>query len=79
MPDAPLMPLQRGSSSSCSWETTWTAKRFGDFLAGAVYLTHGDIELLNDNVLIITPDTVRVERDTFIPVSDIPMWKGPQG
>ena len=25
MPDAPLMPLQRGSSSSCSWETTWTA------------------------------------------------------
>mgnify|MGYP000088873729 FL=1 len=56
-----------------------TAKRFVDFLAGAVYLTHGDIELLNDNVLIITPDTVRVERDTFIPVSDIPMWKGPQG
>ena len=38
-----------------------TASRFVDFMSGAVYLAHGSIELLNDDVLICLPESVRLD------------------
>jgi cell division inhibitor SepF len=54
-----------------------TASRFVDFMSGAVYLAHGSIRLLNDNVLIVAPSAVEIDEDRLIPVSGIPLWKGP--
>ena len=54
-----------------------TASRFVDFMSGAVYMAHGSAELLNDDVLICAPDTVRLDEDKLAYVSGIPTWKGP--
>ncbi len=53
------------------------ASRYVDFMSGAVYLAHGEIELLNDNVLICVPESVKLSKDRLAFVSDIPTWKGP--
>ncbi len=54
-----------------------TASRFVDFISGAVYLAHGSIDLLNDNVLLVAPDSVKMEKDQLLTLSGIPVWKGP--
>lgn len=54
-----------------------TASRFVDFMSGAVYLAKGDIKLINDNVLVCAPSTVRLETDLFAFHSGIPTWRGP--
>ena len=54
-----------------------TASRLVDFMSGAVYFTHGEVDLLNDAVLICTPSTVHLERDNLPQFSGIPTWKGP--
>lgn len=54
-----------------------TASRFVDFMSGAVYLAHGSIELLNDDVLICLPETVRLDKDRLTDFQGIPAWKGP--
>ena len=53
------------------------ASRFVDFMSGAVYLAHGDVVLLNDDVLICVPSTVDIHEDRLAFVSGIPTWKGP--
>ncbi len=53
------------------------ASRYVDFMSGAVYLAHGDIELLNDNVLLCVPSSVKLTTDRLVALSDIPTWKGP--
>ncbi len=53
------------------------ASRYVDFMSGAVYMAHGDIELLNDDVLLCVPDSVKLSTDRLAFVSDIPTWKGP--
>lgn len=40
------------------------AQRIIDFISGAVYLLHGQIQLCGD-VLLCTPDSVRVEKNPF--------------
>jgi cell division inhibitor SepF len=54
-----------------------TASRFVDFMSGAVYLAKGDMKLINDNVLVCVPSTVRLETDLFAFHSGIPTWRGP--
>lgn len=54
-----------------------TASRFVDFMSGAVYLAHGSIELLNDDVLICLPESVRLDKDRLTDFQGIPAWKGP--
>ena len=54
-----------------------TASRFVDFMSGAIYMAHGSIELLNDDVLICAPDSVQLDKDKLAFVSGIPTWKGP--
>ncbi len=54
-----------------------TASRFVDFMSGAVYLAHGEIELMNSDVLICLPESVKLTRDRLASLSDIPTWKGP--
>ena len=53
------------------------ASRFVDFMSGAVYMAHGDVMLLNDDVLICVPSTVDLHEDRLAFVSGIPTWKGP--
>ena len=53
------------------------ASRFVDFMSGAVYMAHGDVMLLNDDVLICVPSTVDIHEDRLAFVSGIPTWKGP--
>jgi cell division inhibitor SepF len=53
------------------------ASRYVDFMSGAVYLAHGDVELLNDNVLICVPESVKLSNDRLVYIADIPTWKGP--
>ncbi len=53
------------------------ASRYVDFMSGAVYLAHGEIELLNGDVLICVPESVKLEKDRLAYISDIPTWKGP--
>ena len=53
------------------------ASRFVDFMRGAVYMAHGDVILLNDDVLICVPSTVDLHEDRLAFVSGIPTWKGP--
>lgn len=53
------------------------ASRYVDFMSGAVYLAHGDVELLNDNVLICVPESVKLSNDRLVYAADIPTWKGP--
>ena len=52
------------------------ASRFVDFMSGAVYMAHGDVMLLNDDVLICVPSTVDLHEDRLAFVSGIPTWKG---
>ncbi len=40
-------------------------QRILDFVSGAVYLLHGSMQLLGDDVLLCTPDTVRVEQGDY--------------
>lgn len=54
-----------------------TASRFVDFMSGAVYYADASIKLLNDDVLICAPDSVRLDEDKLAFVSGIPTWKGP--
>jgi len=54
-----------------------TASRFVDFMSGAIYFSHGEVELLNDDVLICAPSSVHLERDNLPQFSGIPTWKGP--
>lgn len=54
-----------------------TASRFVDFMSGAVYYAGASIKLLNDDVLICAPDSVRMDEDKLAFVSGIPTWKGP--
>ncbi len=54
-----------------------TASRFVDFMSGAIYMCHGSIELLNDDVLICAPDSVQLDKDKLAYVSGIPTWNGP--
>ncbi len=53
------------------------ASRFVDFMSGAVYMAHGDVMLVNDDVLICVPPTVDLHEDRMAYVSGIPTWKGP--
>ena len=46
-------------------------------MSGAVYLAHGSIELLNDDVLICLPEAVRLDKDRLTDFQGIPAWKGP--
>lgn len=52
-----------------------TASRFVDFMSGAVYLAHGAVTLLNDDVLICAPDSVNLTEDKLKNFADIPLWK----
>lgn len=54
-----------------------TASRFVDFMSGAIYMAHGSVQLLNDDVLICAPDSVRLDEDKLAFVSGFPTWKGP--
>lgn len=54
-----------------------TASRFVDFMSGAVYYAGASIKLLNDDVLICAPESVRMDEDKLAFVSGIPTWKGP--
>lgn len=40
-------------------------QRILDFVSGAVYLLHGSMQLLGSDVLLCTPDTVRVEQGDY--------------
>lgn len=40
-------------------------QRILDFVSGAVYLLHGSMQLLGGDVLLCTPDTVRVEQGDY--------------
>lgn len=53
-----------------------TASRFVDFVSGAVYLGKGEVELLNEEVLLCAPSTVHIETDNLPRLSGIPLWRG---
>lgn len=53
-----------------------TASRFVDFVSGAVYLGKGEVELLNEEVLLCAPSTVHIEMDSLPRLSGIPLWRG---
>ncbi len=53
------------------------AGRFVDFMGGAVFFGQGELELLNEEVLICAPSNVHLETDNLPRLSGIPQWKGP--
>lgn len=52
-------------------------QRILDFVSGAVYLLHGTIELYGGEVLLCTPQTVRVEQGHYeYKVPEMPVFRG---
>lgn len=73
--------LQRGRIVMVNLESVdkKEAARIQDFLAGAVYLLKGNIQALGGQVLLCTPETVRVEHDDFsFHAEELLRWKGPE-
>ncbi|MDY6084497.1 MAG: cell division protein SepF [Dialister sp.] len=52
------------------------AGRFVDFMSGASYMAHGSVELLNTEVLICTPERVRIQKDMLVYSPGMPVWRG---
>ena len=46
-----------------------------DFVGGAVYLLHASIQLMNEDTLLLTPESVSITTDPLAPSDAFPQWR----
>lgn len=51
------------------------AARIVDFVGGAVYLLHASIQLMNEDTLLLTPESVSITTDPLAPSDAFPQWR----
>lgn len=57
-----------------------TAQRILDFVSGAVYLVHGSMQLVGEEILIAAPSSVRLETGDYqLRLAEMPVFRGFNG
>ena len=51
------------------------AARIVDFVGGSVYLLHASIQLMNEDTLLLTPESVSITTDPLAPSDAFPQWR----
>ena len=66
---------QAGALPARSVLDSTIAARIVDFVGGAVYLLHASIQLMNEDTLLLTPESVSITTDPLAPSDAFPQWR----